>query len=152
MCVKFQLKIPHRRYVRRSNANGLMHSVLYHFENAYFEWKQKQAVLVHFSLNANELLLPTLFPRTGLCNFSLYLRSLPKNSCLVLIIMYIALKSRALKPYQFKFLIYVFLEAHIRSTQAVAARMWVLKVIFHTQVYVKNTLNLQKDSRLCLWS
>ncbi len=27
----------------------------------YFEWKQKQAVLVNFSLNANELLLPALF-------------------------------------------------------------------------------------------
>ncbi len=31
--VTFQLKIPHR-------------SLLYHFENAYFEWKQKHAVLV----------------------------------------------------------------------------------------------------------
>ncbi len=36
--------------------------ILYHFENAYIEWKQKQAVFVHVSLNANELLLPTPFP------------------------------------------------------------------------------------------
>ncbi len=36
--------------------------ILYHFENAYIEWKQKQAVFVHVSLNANELLLPTSFP------------------------------------------------------------------------------------------
>ncbi len=48
--VKFQLKIPHR-------------SLLYNFENAYFEWKQKHAVSVHVSLNANELLLPAPFSR-----------------------------------------------------------------------------------------
>ncbi len=27
--------------------------IIYHFENAYFEWKQKHAVLEHVSLNAN---------------------------------------------------------------------------------------------------
>ncbi len=43
--VKFQFKIPHR-------------SVLYNFENAYFEWKQEKAVFLHVSLNANDLLLP----------------------------------------------------------------------------------------------
>ncbi len=37
--------------------------ILYNFENAYIEWKQKQAVFVYVSLNANELLLPTSFPK-----------------------------------------------------------------------------------------
>uniref|UniRef100_A0A673HH52 Chromodomain-helicase-DNA-binding protein 1-like n=1 Tax=Sinocyclocheilus rhinocerous TaxID=307959 RepID=A0A673HH52_9TELE len=40
--------------------------VSYHFENAYSEWKQKQAVFVRVSLNANELLLPAPFSRLGL--------------------------------------------------------------------------------------
>ncbi len=35
--------------------------LLYHFENVNFEWKQKPAVFVHVSLNANELLLPAPF-------------------------------------------------------------------------------------------
>ncbi len=58
--LKFQLKIPHY--------------LLYHFENAYFEWKQKHAVFMHVSLNANELLLPAPFFRIGLCLYSSYLR------------------------------------------------------------------------------
>ncbi len=37
--------------------------LLYDLENAYFEWKQKQAVFVYVSLNANELLLPAPFSR-----------------------------------------------------------------------------------------
>ncbi len=40
--------------------------LFYHFENAYFEWERKQAVLVHVSLNANELLLPAPFSRIEL--------------------------------------------------------------------------------------
>ncbi len=32
--------------------------LLYNFEKAYFECKQKRAVFVHVSLNSNELLLP----------------------------------------------------------------------------------------------
>ncbi len=32
--------------------------LLHHFKKAYFEWKQKRAVLVHVSLNANELPFP----------------------------------------------------------------------------------------------
>ncbi len=51
--VKFQLKKP-------------TDHLFYHFENAYFEWKQKQAVFVHVSLNANVLLFPTPFSRIGL--------------------------------------------------------------------------------------
>ncbi len=31
-------------------------NLLYHFENAYFEWKQKRAVFMHVSLNVNEML------------------------------------------------------------------------------------------------
>ncbi len=77
LSVKFQLKIPHRSFN--------------HFENAYFEWKQKQAVFVHVSLNANELLLPAPFSRIELRLYSSY-TSDTKNICLVLIIMYIALK------------------------------------------------------------
>ncbi len=42
----------------------------YYFENAYVKWKQKRAVFVHVSLNANELLLPAPFSRTGLCYYS----------------------------------------------------------------------------------
>ncbi len=59
--VKLQLKIPHR-------------SLIYHFENDYFEWKQKHAVFVHFSLNANELLLPAPFSRIELRHYSSFLR------------------------------------------------------------------------------
>ncbi len=44
--------------------------LLYHVVNAYFEWSQKHAVFVHVSSNANELLLPTLFSRRGLCIYS----------------------------------------------------------------------------------
>ncbi len=40
--VMFQLKIPP------------IDHLLYHFENAHFEWKQKHAVLVYVSLIANE--------------------------------------------------------------------------------------------------
>ncbi len=46
----------------------------HHFENAYFEWKHTQAVFVHVSLNANELLLPAPFYRIELHLYSLYLR------------------------------------------------------------------------------
>ncbi len=65
-------------------------NLLYHFENAYFEWKQKHAVLEHVSLNANELQLPAPFSRIELCYYSSYLL---KRSVLVLIIMFIVLKS-----------------------------------------------------------
>ncbi len=41
--------------------------LLYHFENAHFEWKQKHAVFVHVSLNTNEQLPATLIFRIGLC-------------------------------------------------------------------------------------
>ncbi len=51
--VKFPLKYP-------------TDNVLYHFEIAYIQWKQKHAVFVHVSLNANELLLPAPFSRIGL--------------------------------------------------------------------------------------
>ncbi len=78
--VKFQVKIP-------------TDHLLYHFENGCFQWKQKQAVFVHVSLNANELLFPAPFSRIGLCLYSWYLRYSDKNICLVLIIMSIALKS-----------------------------------------------------------
>ncbi len=54
--VKFKHKIPHRSFIIS-------------FWNAYFEWKQKRAVLVHVSLNANELLLPVPFPEQG-CAFT----------------------------------------------------------------------------------
>ncbi len=48
--VMFQLKYP-------------TDHLLYHFVKAYFELKQKHAVFVHVSLNANELLLPAPFFR-----------------------------------------------------------------------------------------
>ncbi len=60
--VKFQLKISH-----------IYDNLWCHFENAYFEWKQKHAVFVHVSLNANELLLPAPFSRM-LWLYSSYLR------------------------------------------------------------------------------
>ena len=68
-------------------------NLLYHFENAYFEKKQKHAVFVHISLNANELLLPAPFSGIQLCLYSSFLRYSDKNICLVLIIMSITLKS-----------------------------------------------------------
>ncbi len=43
-------------------------------KNAYFEWKQKNAVFMQASLNANELLLPAPFSRIELC---LYFYTLP---------------------------------------------------------------------------
>ncbi len=55
------------------------------------EWKQKRVVFVHVSLNANELLLPALFSRIGLCLHSLYLRY--SANFFLIIIMSIALKS-----------------------------------------------------------
>ncbi len=68
-------------------------NLLHHFENAYFEWKQKHVVFMHVSLNANELLLPAPFPEWD-CAFTAGTScTLLKNTCLVLIIMYIALKS-----------------------------------------------------------
>ncbi len=48
--VKFQIKIPHRSVI-----------IL------FCCWKQKHNVFAHVSLNANELLLPALFYRIGLC-------------------------------------------------------------------------------------
>ncbi len=48
--------------------------ILYHFENDYFEWKQKHAIFMHVPLNANELLLPAPFSRIGLYLYSSYLR------------------------------------------------------------------------------
>ncbi len=48
--------------------------LLYHFENAYFEWKQKHAVFVHVSLNANELLLPAPFSRIEWGNYDVRTR------------------------------------------------------------------------------
>ncbi len=59
--LKFQFKIPPDH-------------LLYHFENAYFVRKQKHAVFMHVSLNANELLLPAPFSGIGLCPYSSYLR------------------------------------------------------------------------------
>ncbi len=47
--VRYQFKIPYTYHL------------LYNFENVNFEWKQKTAVFVHVSLNANELLLPAPF-------------------------------------------------------------------------------------------
>ncbi len=76
MSVKFQLKLSHR-------------SFLYHFENADFVWKQKHAVFVHVSLNANEL--PRPFSRIGLCLYSSNLRWSAKKY--ILIIMSVVLKS-----------------------------------------------------------
>ncbi len=61
------------------SAQNITDHLLYHFENAYFVWNQKQAVFVHISLNANYLLLPALFSRTGLCHYSSFLRSLTKK-------------------------------------------------------------------------
>ncbi len=55
--VKFQLKF-------------LTEHLLYHLENAYFEWKHKHNVFVHVSLNVNEILLPAPFSRIGLCFYS----------------------------------------------------------------------------------
>ncbi len=49
--------------------------LLYHFENVNFEWK----LFVHVSLNANEMLLPTPFSRTGLCLYSSYLKYFAKK-------------------------------------------------------------------------
>ncbi len=43
---------------------------VHHFENAYFESKQKLAGFINVSLNANELLLPAPFSRIGLCLYS----------------------------------------------------------------------------------
>ncbi len=54
-------------------------NLLYHFENAYFDWKQKHAVFAHASLNANELLLTTPFSRIGPCLYSSYLRYFAKK-------------------------------------------------------------------------
>ncbi len=88
--------------------------VLYNFENAYFEWKQKHAVFVHVSLNANELLLPPPFPEEG-CAFTAH-SDKKKKLCLILNIMSIVLKTCILKPYQFNLTINGFLSAHIRST------------------------------------
>ncbi len=51
--VMFQLKIP-------------TDHLLYHFENVYLERKQKHAVFVLVSLNANELLFSALFSIIGL--------------------------------------------------------------------------------------
>ncbi len=48
--------------------------LLYHFENAYFEWKQEDAVFVHVSLNENELLLLVPFSRIVLWLYSSFLR------------------------------------------------------------------------------
>ncbi len=57
----------------------------YKKENAYFEWKQKHAVFMHSSLNANELLLPAPFSRIGLCLYSSYLDTLLKKTEIVLL-------------------------------------------------------------------
>ncbi len=54
--------------------------LLYIFENAYSEWKQKHTVFVHVSLNANELLLPAPFSSIGLCLYSSYLRYSAKKN------------------------------------------------------------------------
>ncbi len=87
VCVKFQFKYP-------------TDHLLFHFEHAYFEWKQKHTVFVHVSLNANELfLLPTPFSRIGLWLFSYLRHSGEKNICLVFIIMSIMLKTMRFKPY-----------------------------------------------------
>ncbi len=75
-------------------SNYPTYHLLYNFENAYFKWNQKLAVFVHVSLNANELLLPALFFQNRAVPLQLIPQILcQKNTCLVLIIMYIALKS-----------------------------------------------------------
>ncbi len=91
--------------------------LLYHFENAYFEWKQKNAVFVHVSLNANELLLPAPFSRIELCLYSWYLRYSARNICLVLIIISIALKSCVLNHISLNFW-YMAFWAHIFEARA----------------------------------
>ncbi len=49
----------------------------------YYEWKQKQAVFMLVSLNANELLLSAPFSRIGHVPYSSYLRYTAKNVCMV---------------------------------------------------------------------
>ncbi len=39
--------------IREVSAQNTPRIIYYNFENAYFEWKQKHAVLEHVSLNAN---------------------------------------------------------------------------------------------------
>ncbi len=80
-------------------------NLLYHFENAYFEWKQKRAIFMHVSLNVNEMLF-----NDG-CGFTDTL--LKNNICLVLIIIFIVLKSCILNHIRF-------LIAHIRSERTVS--------------------------------
>ncbi len=121
--VKFQLKYP-------------TDHLLYHFENACFGWKQKRSVSVHVSLNANELLLPAPFSKSGLCLHS----SDTLLICLVRIIVYHAEIMR-FKLYECKLLMYGFPSAHIRSerTQSDASKL------FHVVLH----LNCQIHTSLC---
>ncbi len=103
----------------------LLYHLLFQFENACFELKQKQAVFVLVSLNANELLLSALFSRIGLCLDISYRRYSAKKTY-VLIIMSIMLKTCVLMPYQFKRLIYcmVFWEHTSEGRTQKAAVTW----------------------------
>ncbi len=92
LCPFISLRCPQNASVKL-NSKYPTDNLLHHCENAYFEWKQEQAVFVHVSLNANELLFPAPFSRIELRLYRSYRRYCAKNICLVLIIMFIALKS-----------------------------------------------------------
>ncbi len=130
--------------------------LLFHFENAYFGWKQKHAVFMHFSLNANELLLPAPFSRIGLCLYSLYVRYSAKNICLVLIIMSIALKSCILNHIRLNFWYTVFWThtsearaqkaAVTRNTKLSSLSCLIALKLSNTHKFMLKTHELQKQS------
>ncbi len=58
----------------------LTDNCIYHVEYAYFEWKQKFAVFVHVSLNANELVHLAPFSRIDCASIAHTSNTLPKKN------------------------------------------------------------------------
>ncbi len=130
--------------------------LLYHFENAYFEWKQKQAVFMHVSLNANELLLLAPFSRIGLC---LYLRYCAKKHLFGFDYHAYRTEIMCFNSHISLNLWYTVFWAHTSETCAqkvavirhVSTKLSSLSCLIALKLSNTHRFMLKKHSRLCLW-
>ncbi len=145
--------------VSAQNNSQIIYYIILKMPN--FEWKQKQTVLVHVSLNANEL-LPAPFSRIELCLYSSFLRYSAKKTSVWFCLSCITRWNHVLNHISLNIWNRVFW-AHIfearaqkaavtwhKSTKVSSLSCLIELKMWNTHKFMLKTHELQ-NSRLCLW-